>query len=93
MADSGGPSSAKSHYRISDAELVRYKKSDMVNKFRGVVRVLVRDRCGVPDWDINKNDANVMKCIDVVFKYHFRELKFHIQPDTEQHRVAGLAED
>ncbi|TQD97616.1 hypothetical protein C1H46_016790 [Malus baccata] len=34
--------SAKSRYRITYAELVGYQKSDMVNKFRGDIRVLAR---------------------------------------------------
>ncbi|TQD82060.1 hypothetical protein C1H46_032410 [Malus baccata] len=112
MANSGGHSSAKSCYRISYAKLVGYKKSDMVNKFRGDVGVLVCDRCRVnwefwrdiPKeiktvmidamiWDIDKSDGNLMKCIDIVFKYHFRELKFDVQRDAKQHGVAKPAED
>ncbi|RXH78812.1 hypothetical protein DVH24_002330 [Malus domestica] len=46
-----------------------------------------------PNWDIDKSDANLMKCIDVVFKYNFWELKFDVQRDAERHRVAGPAED
>ncbi|KAB2606119.1 S2-RNase [Pyrus ussuriensis x Pyrus communis] len=79
-------SSAKSRYRITYAELVGYQKSDKVNKFRGVLERCPRgdkdghDRC--PDWDIDKTDTNLMKCIDVVFKYCFRELKFDVERDV-----------
>ncbi|KAB2600183.1 hypothetical protein D8674_010454 [Pyrus ussuriensis x Pyrus communis] len=86
----------------------------MMNKFRGNIRLLVRDRCRLNweswrdvsediktvmidvlalDWDINKSDANLMKCIDVVFKYCFWELKFDVQRDAERHGVAGPAKD
>ncbi|CAN6728179.1 unnamed protein product [Malus baccata var. baccata] len=99
-------SSAKSRYQITYAELVGYQKSDMVNKFRGDIRVLARDRCRVnwkswrdvpneiktimidalvPDWDVDKSDVNMMKCIDIVFKYRFRKLKFDVERDAERH--------
>ncbi|RXI04791.1 hypothetical protein DVH24_039065 [Malus domestica] len=77
MADSGGPSSKR-------VQGEGYEKSDMVKKFRGDVE---------PNWDIDKSDANLMKCIDVVFKYHFRELKFDVECDAERPGVARLADD
>ncbi|KAB2630872.1 hypothetical protein D8674_008391 [Pyrus ussuriensis x Pyrus communis] len=96
-------SSAKNRYRITYVELVGYEKLDMVNKFRADVGVLVCERCReikivlidalAPDWDIDKSDANLMKCIDVVFKYRFRELNFDVERDAEQHRVAGPVDD
>ncbi|KAB2620245.1 hypothetical protein D8674_037906 [Pyrus ussuriensis x Pyrus communis] len=78
MADSGGPSSKTIQGEGSE--------KDMANKFRGNVGVL-------PDWNIDKSDSNLMKCINVVFKYHFRELKFDVQRDAEQHGMAGPADD
>ncbi|KAB2595498.1 hypothetical protein D8674_030948 [Pyrus ussuriensis x Pyrus communis] len=33
------------------------------------------------------------KCIDVVFKYRFRELKFDVQHDVKGHKVAGPVDD
>ncbi|KAB2634023.1 hypothetical protein D8674_039166 [Pyrus ussuriensis x Pyrus communis] len=83
MADTGGPLSKR--VQGEGSEKVGYKKSDMVNKFRDDVRVL-------PDWDIDKSDANLMMCIEVVFKYRFREFKFDVQHDPEWHKVAGPAE-
>ncbi|TQE04696.1 hypothetical protein C1H46_009679 [Malus baccata] len=45
------------------------------------------------DWDIDKSDANLMKCIDVLFKYRFQELKFDVECNAEQHGVVGPADD
>ncbi|KAB2603117.1 hypothetical protein D8674_004122 [Pyrus ussuriensis x Pyrus communis] len=102
MADFGGPSlkrvqgegfeKDKKQKRVAtcvqytSSAKIGYQKSDIVNKFRGDVGVL-------PDWDIDKSDANLMKCIDVVFKYCFWELKFDAERDAERHEVFELADD
>ncbi|KAB2602904.1 hypothetical protein D8674_003909 [Pyrus ussuriensis x Pyrus communis] len=87
---------AKSHYRIIYVELVGYEKSDMVKKFRGEVQVLERDS-GVnwASWrDVPKEIktvtinalavSNLIKCIDIMFKYRFWELKFDVECDVER---------
>ncbi|KAB2606356.1 hypothetical protein D8674_006073 [Pyrus ussuriensis x Pyrus communis] len=84
MAAPGGPMSKK--VQGEGSEKLGYQKSDIVNKFRGDLGVL-------PDWDIDKSDANLMKCIDVVFKYRFWELKYDVEHDAERHRVAGPADN
>ncbi|KAB2612022.1 S2-RNase [Pyrus ussuriensis x Pyrus communis] len=65
-------SSAKSRYQITYAELAGYEKSDMANKFRGNVVVLVCDKCrlmklmealkkGYKQWryDVERNEGPV----------------------------------
>ncbi|RXI09288.1 hypothetical protein DVH24_033905 [Malus domestica] len=54
----------------------------------------IRFRGSTPLSDnIDKSDANMMKCIDVVFKYHFWELTFDVQCDPGRHGVDGRAND
>ncbi|KAB2636113.1 hypothetical protein D8674_026647 [Pyrus ussuriensis x Pyrus communis] len=36
-----------------------------------------------PNWDIDKSNPNLMKCIDNIFKSHFREWKFDNQRVAE----------
>ncbi|KAB2630975.1 hypothetical protein D8674_008494 [Pyrus ussuriensis x Pyrus communis] len=38
------------------------------------------------DWDIDKSDINLMKCIDNIFKFYLREWKFNVEHEAELQR-------
>ncbi|KAB2622417.1 hypothetical protein D8674_024599 [Pyrus ussuriensis x Pyrus communis] len=76
---------AKRHYRIAYAELVRYQKSDMVNKFRGDIRVLRHPRgdkdghvrcCNYTLDDMNKE---LMKLMEEELKRGYKQWRYDVE--------------
>ncbi|KAB2636212.1 hypothetical protein D8674_026746 [Pyrus ussuriensis x Pyrus communis] len=88
MADSGGPSSkrvqgegfekAKSRYQITYTKLIGYQKSDMVNKFRGDVGVLVCDRCGC-NYTLDDTNEELMKLMEEALKKGYKQWCYDVE--------------
>ncbi|KAB2622494.1 hypothetical protein D8674_024676 [Pyrus ussuriensis x Pyrus communis] len=76
-------------FRIDDGVLVRDKCRVDWESWKDVleeIRTIMINELE-PDWDIDKSDTNMMKFINIMFKYRFRELKFDVELEAELQEV------